>query len=99
MKHTKGEWVKGSNTAKRDWMQIFCNGKLIAEAKELSKKWNRKATDFEEEGANAALIAAAPDLLEALQVIKNVLTGWDHKDGKYANLIFHAESAIKKATI
>ena len=66
MKHTKGTWVKGTNTAKKDWMKVYCNNKLIAEVKELSKKGERKATDFDEEAANIALIAAAPELLEIL---------------------------------
>ena len=46
-KHSKGQWVKGTNTSSKDWMKIFCNGKLIADVKELSKKGQRKATDFE----------------------------------------------------
>lgn len=72
-KHTAGQWVKGTNTAKRDWMQIFCNGKMIAEVKELSKKGQRKATDFEEEGANCHLIAHAPELLQMVYDLKNCI--------------------------
>ena len=30
-KHTQGQWVKGTNTSNRDWMQIRCNGKIIAD--------------------------------------------------------------------
>jgi hypothetical protein len=51
----------------------------------------------EERQSNAGLISAAPELLEAIKTIKSVLTDWN-KDGKYSNLIFHAETAIKKAT-
>jgi hypothetical protein len=70
MKHTKGQWTKGTNTSKKDWMQIFCEGKKIATVHELSKKGERKATDFEEEGANAQLIAHAPELFEMVKQLK-----------------------------
>ena len=56
-------------------MRIFCrsNGKLIAEVNELSKKGQRKATDFQEEGANAHLIANAPELLQMVFDLKNCI--------------------------
>lgn len=66
-KYSKGQWVKGTNTSKRDWMQIYCDGKMIAEVTELSKKGQRKASDFDEEAANCQLIAAAPDMLSVLR--------------------------------
>lgn len=72
-KHTAGQWVKGTNTAKRDWMQIRCEGKIIAQVKELSKKGERKAKDLEEEGANAQLIMYAPDLLQMVYDLKNCI--------------------------
>ena len=67
---TQGQWVKGSNTSTNDWMKIYCDGKHIATVKELSKKGERKATDFEEEGANAQLIAHAPELFEMVKQLK-----------------------------
>lgn len=73
IKHTPGQWVKGTNTANRDWMQIRCNGKIIADVKELSKKGQRKATDFDEEGANAQLIMYAPNYCKWFTTLKNVL--------------------------
>ncbi len=69
MKHTKGIWERGTNTASKEWMQIFCNKKLIAEAKPLNKKGQRQPKDFEEEEANAKLLASAPKLLEQLNRI------------------------------
>lgn len=72
-KHTKGQWIKGTKTSKRDWMKIYSNGKLIAEVKELSKKGERKATDFEEENANAHLIAHAPELLQMVKDLKDCI--------------------------
>ena len=71
--HTKGQWIKGTKTSSRDWMKIYANGKLIAEVKELSKKGERKATDFEQEGANAHLIAHAPELLQMVKYLKDCI--------------------------
>ena len=72
-KHTQGQWIKGTNTAKRDWMKIYAQGKLIAEVKELSKKGERKATDVEQEGANAHLIMYAPELLQMVKSLKDCI--------------------------
>lgn len=71
--HTKRQWTQGTNTASIEWMQIFCNGKVIAEAKPLSKKGERNATDFAEEDANAKLIAHAPELLVMVNDLKNCI--------------------------
>ena len=72
-KHTQGQWIKGTNTSSRDWMKIYAQGKLIAEVKELSKKGERKATDFEQEGANAHLIMHAPELLQMVKTLKDCI--------------------------
>ena len=72
-KHTQGQWIKGTNTSSRDWMKIYADGKLIAEVKELSKKGERKASDFEEEGANAQLIMYAPQLLQMVKDLKDCI--------------------------
>lgn len=66
MKHTNGRWERGTDTSSKKWMQIFCNNRLIAEAKPLNKAGERQANDFNEEEANAKLIAASPELLQAL---------------------------------
>lgn len=51
----------------------------------------------EERQANARLMAAAPELLEALNTIQVCLTSWnEHR--RYTNLIEHALTAIQKAT-
>jgi len=65
-KHTAGEWTQGVNTSSKEWMQVFCNNKVIAEVKTIHQKGQRESTDFEEEEANAKLIAAAPEMLKAL---------------------------------
>lgn len=91
MKHTQGTWNHSDGSI---YSESTEHGADIATVNTTSAHF----TDEEAE-ANGNLLAAAPELLEALQVIKNVLTGWDHKDGKYANLIFYAESTINKATL
>lgn len=70
---TPGPWYRGTNGETREWMQIYSNGKMIATAKELSKKGERKATDFEEEEANARLIAHAPELFEMVRSLKDCI--------------------------
>ena len=50
----------------------------------------------DESGDNARLIAAAPSLLSALTTIESILTKWND-EGKYTNLIDHAQQAINKA--
>ena len=83
-KHTKGNWDRNMNTHSKKWMQIFVDGNLIAEAKPLHKIGERQNTDFEEEEANAKLIAAAPDLLkgliEAKTIIYNLCNGLEKRD-------------------
>ncbi len=93
--HTAREWTKGTNTATKDWMTIYASGKPIAEVKPINKKGERQAGDFEREDANARLIAASPDLLEALQSCLN----WA-KNGNQEHLIVFeaAQAAINKAT-
>jgi hypothetical protein len=91
-KHTPGQWVKGTNTSKRDWMQIRCNGKIIADVKELSKKGERKAIDLEEEGANAQLIMYAPELLQMVYDLKKCIERLTND-----NLELHQEDKDKEA--
>ena len=85
--HTKGPW-KVSNL-ERPHHVLVCNEKWYTVARVFSAN---KSGDPE---ANARLIAAAPELLEALQAIVQVLGGSQPKDpiGAY----FIAEAAIRKA--
>ncbi len=71
--HTQGEWKKGTDTSSKEWMRVYCDGKLIAEAKQLSRTGERKATDFHEEEANALLIAHAPQLLRMVKDLKDCI--------------------------
>ena len=67
----------------------------------------RRDRKLEHHKANAALIAAAPDLLEALINVRKIitegaLTGFNYKDGDWAPRLFNSQhttsSAIAKAT-
>jgi len=84
-KHTQGEWLTKEG-------QIYSQetGVTLAMIPYFDE-------ENEEQEANARLIAAAPELLKALQTISSVLTDWNN-DGKYKNLIEHANTAIQKAT-
>ena len=71
MKHTPAPWtVKSPTNIKGDgWTRIMSNGVQIAKVNAVHPAGKRESGDFEQETANARLIAAAPELLEALQEI------------------------------
>lgn len=91
-KHTPGPWMyAGAGAIKRDYTAIGCtDGETIASA------WGHSNSGFfvseEEKEANARLIAAAPELFEALLDMVS-----DHADLSEATLNF-ARAAIEKAT-
>lgn len=80
MKHTKGEWSFGHNVG------VYSGNTHIADI-------NPVENGFDETLANAKLIAAAPDLLEALKLMVDVV------DGNYSEATDIAKAAIEKATI
>jgi K+/H+ antiporter YhaU regulatory subunit KhtT len=106
MKHTQGEWylphnykmeqpsvVKSPDTGR--WWAIICSGysNMICKVFGDSK---------EEAEANAKLIAAAPDLLEALENLIDPMTGLvaDHVAHYIGSEKAHKiEQAIEKATL
>ena len=97
-KHTPGPWIYGPEVGP-DCTRIDAeNGLVIAAVRSreiTSWEQSRPIYSWSEEGAaNARLIAAAPELLDALQEIveaqKGGYLGWSHIDA--------ASAAIAKAT-
>lgn len=84
-KHTAGEWH-----AKEGQIYPIETGKTLALIPYFDE-------ENEEEKANAKLIAASPHLLSNLITIRDILESWN-TDGKYKNLIEHANTAINHAT-
>ena len=93
-KHTPGPWelmedrIPGS-------LELGANGRAICEI------WRRN--DPETENANASLITAAPDLLEALEAVMAILpvcpknTGIAGIEARYNFAVVGARAAIAKA--
>lgn len=90
--HTSGEWIAHNNNIS-DFYDIDCDGNRIASVSAIPE--HKDGVPLEEKIANARLIAAAPDLLEALQQLVNTdKNNADH----FHRAICDAERAILKAT-
>jgi len=96
MKHTKGNW-------KVEYIVEVLPASIMSGKKEICDLTTTRVK-FEEKEANAKLIAAAPDLLEALQEITNMYINlidsgdcgfWNPRED---NEVIKAVKAIKKAT-
>lgn len=86
-KHTPGPWDK--------WQTIAAHAATAEEMKVvLAFFYGGKPEKEEEAIANTRLIAAAPDLLEALQLILSSISGW----GADTTPLDKARAAISKAT-
>ena len=101
MKHTKGSWVAYENISE------FRTGYVGVETADGERIYEREVykSTYENEFANAALIAAAPDLLEALKEVVRTLesdavsicdTIWV-SNGSPETLYDHCRAAIAKA--
>ena len=88
MKHTQGEWYV-SDIPQEDGCYIYTNNNRFSAIARVYKGNNPHAAEAE---ANARLIAAAPDLLEALE------EAIFHVDSVFnPNLKGKCEAAISKA--
>jgi hypothetical protein len=93
-KHTPGPWVIRTAATYRSQIEAI-NGKGRADvvARITTPKGGAEASD-----ANARLIAAAPDMLEALEAIAPMLPhGAVDNDPQWAGAINAVRNAIKKA--
>lgn len=97
-KHTPGPWKfrDASEAFKTNPFSVYIQGRGVHSA--AIANIPRKQTIPEEEArANALLIAAAPDLLAALQgLLKGIFDGPDEANA--AMLVAQARDAITKAT-
>lgn len=87
MAHTKGKWVTSEGNLVIWSQERICLICLIAPTKLT-----------EEDQANGKLIAAAPDLLEALKEIYNILDVAKQQPEPVRNWQIKAKEAIAKAT-
>ena len=98
MKHTPGPWELGNPTSQLEF-GVYATDKISGIRYFLANAEGHMG--YKESLANARLIAAAPELLEALQSLVNqflqrgVFTAPEHPDRIALAL---AESAIAKAT-
>lgn len=107
MKHTPGPWLTDRNNAHSGQIATIygCLGNDWVEVWTGSWCFEDTLLDEERQEANARLIAAAPELLDALQAAKNTLVAfkfqpgeancWEHHDEENLAMV---DAAIAKAT-
>jgi len=87
MKHTPGPW-----TVESDGTSIACSTQVFITAPAPD------GAGLDEEKANAALIAAAPELLDALHVLlEQYRKLFDNNDSQQVQAYYDAKAAITKA--
>jgi hypothetical protein len=93
--HTKGPWrMEGSEEDPYGQIAVFADSRLVCEL------WQDDAPDRdynEEQHANARLIAAAPDLLAALNGIIGLVQLVQHRDDLPLNLNMFANHRYVEA--
>jgi len=106
--HTKGPWIAGKFSSVVGWPVVGSGGRLICDMafpRHLAGDEAPKVVAFKAEvAANARLIAAAPDLLEALQTVDRQVfcdcfegtnSPTEHQPGCFVPIL---RAAIAKAT-
>jgi hypothetical protein len=97
---TEGPWIMAGSD-EIDGLSFYCieacNGIGIAE---VSGIYDVKKDDFpltEEALANANLIAAAPEMYEALEAMLSAYCGYSSAEGQQGSAEFDARAALAKA--
>jgi len=90
-KHTPGPWQVRQNDC------VYARGRLIADC-EVTAYDKRPAPPNHQDTVNAKLVAAAPDLLEALQRLQMATLGYTHRNEIVQTALDSAQAAIAKAT-
>lgn len=86
MKHTKGKWTRSGSV-------VYCGKHITAQV-----SWPMGKSEFREKAKEIAqLIAAAPELLEALKELQKSLLQEVQSEAEATRLYNLAEQAIKKA--
>lgn len=93
-KHTKGEWIIKDEHYSIESTIISDNGERIAVAKSYPKSANLNDVSESERIANAKLIAAAPEMLKALQCISSFVYDKSVKGCTYGDTNYDSESAV-----
>lgn len=94
MKHTQGEWEINHQSATT--IQLKGSNRSIASTGGYSVNTQEADRVYEENLANAKLISAAPELLEALKEIINDIDVWNNLIESHRDRIINA---INKATL
>lgn len=97
MKHTKGEWKRNPHDTDLEETIKSDSGLRICEVKSFGSNDCFRDPSVEERKANAKLIAAAPELLEALQELLIYCRG--NMTNQLEPLVGRAINAINKATL
>ena len=98
-KHTPGPWTYIYNGTCLD-LKGNCGNTLVAEFPTMAKEDGTAYRPSEEDAANLALIAAAPELLEACKALKDCLGSIHFPNGDpecVATSLELAQQAIAKA--
>lgn len=97
-KHTKGEWVLDVAPTSLESTITSTNGKRICDVKSYRDIYFNDPCE-EERDANAKLIAAAPELLDACQfAVVEIKSMYKRLGYSNSNVLIALEQALKKAT-